>query len=156
MITDAPLLLCDTSWAGKVCEQRETPRRAAVWRIQLCLAWFLVSYSTLAQRPSLQGVTTLGSYVRPAVSGRGQIVRINLGLTEAEFASRSRWMGRDNLIKRQHQAAQGSKRRDLKRARPTRNQAPSTLPKVDVHAILFAIILIVFVIHPLVQAALGR
>ena len=38
MITDAPLLLCDTSWAGKVCEQRETPRRAAVWRIQLCLA----------------------------------------------------------------------------------------------------------------------
>ena len=34
-------------------------------------------------------------------------MRINLGLTEAEFASRSRWMGRDNLIKRQHQAAQG-------------------------------------------------
>ena len=63
-------------------------------------------------------------------------MRINLGLTEAEFASRSRWMGRDNLIKRQHQAAQGSKRRDLKRARPTRTQAPSTLPNVDVHGIL--------------------
>jgi hypothetical protein len=82
-------------------------------------------------------------------------VRINLGLTEAEFASRSRWMGRDNLIKRQHQAAQGSKRRDLKRARPTRNQAPSTLPNVDVHGILFALVAIVFVVYPLAQWVLG-
>ena len=55
-------------------------------------------------------------------------------------------MGRDNLIKRQHQAAQGGKRRDLKRARPTRNQAPSTLPNVDVHGILFALVAIVFVV----------
>ena len=83
-------------------------------------------------------------------------MRINFGLTEAEFVSRSRWMGRDNLIKRQHQAAQGSKRRDLKRARPTRNQAPSTLPNVDVHGILFAIVAVVFVVYPLAQWALPR
>ena len=77
-------------------------------------------------------------------------------------------MGRGNLQKRAFQKEgsvkggsriDGATQRDLvdfKRKRPTRNQAPSTLPKVDVHAILFAIILIVFVIHPLVQAALGR
>ena len=44
---------------------------------------------------------------------------------------------------------------DGKRQRPTRNQAPSILRNVDVHGILFAIVLIVFVIYPLAQWALG-
>ncbi len=47
-----------------------------------------------------------------------------------------------------------------KRERPTRNQAPPpTLPNdddVDVHGILFAVMMIVFVVYPLVQWALGR
>jgi len=45
-----------------------------------------------------------------------------------------------------------------KRKRPTRRQAPppTLLDKVDVHGILFAIVAIVFVVHPLVQWALGR
>ena len=45
--------------------------------------------------------------------------------------------------------------KDIKRERPTRDQPPPTLPNVDVHGILFAIVLIVFVIHPLAQWALG-
>ena len=44
----------------------------------------------------------------------------------------------------------------LKRERPTHNQAtPSRFPNVDVHAILFALIMIVFVFYPLAQMALG-
>ena len=45
---------------------------------------------------------------------------------------------------------------DFKRKRSTRNQAPPpTLPNVDVHGILFAVVAIVFVIYPLAQWALG-
>ena len=45
---------------------------------------------------------------------------------------------------------------DFKRQRrPTRNQASSTFPNVDVHGILFALVAIVFVIYPLAQWALG-
>ena len=76
-------------------------------------------------------------------------------------------MGRGNLQKRAHQKEgsirggsriDGATQRDLvdfKRKRPTRNQASSTLPNVDVHGILFAIVLIVFVVYPLAQWALG-
>ena len=68
-------------------------------------------------------------------------------------------MGRGNLQKRAHQKEgsirggsriDGATQRDLvdfKRKRPTRNQASSTLPNVDVHGILFAIVLIVFVVY---------
>ena len=43
-----------------------------------------------------------------------------------------------------------------KRKRPTRNQAPPpTLPNVDVHGILFAIVAVVFVVYPLAQYFLG-
>ncbi len=41
------------------------------------------------------------------------------------------------------------------RKRPTRYQ-PSNFPSVDVHGILFAIIVVVFIVHPLAQMALGR
>ena len=44
---------------------------------------------------------------------------------------------------------------DFKRNRPTRNQALPTLPNVDVHGILFALVAIVFVVYPLAQWALG-
>jgi hypothetical protein len=44
---------------------------------------------------------------------------------------------------------------DFKRSRPTGNQAPPTLPNVDVHGILFALVAIVFVVYPLAQWALG-
>ena len=77
-------------------------------------------------------------------------------------------MGRGNLQKRAHQKEgsirggsriDGATQRDLvdfKRKRPTRDQPPPpTLPNVDVHGILFAIVLIVFVIYPLAQSALG-
>ena len=44
-----------------------------------------------------------------------------------------------------------------KRQRKERvNQAPSNLPKVDVHGILFAVVAVVFVVYPLIQWALGR
>jgi len=45
-----------------------------------------------------------------------------------------------------------------KRKRPTRRQAPppTLLANVDIHGILFAIVVVVFVIHPLAQMALGR
>ena len=45
-----------------------------------------------------------------------------------------------------------------KRKRPTRHQAPppTLLDNVDVYGILFAIVTIVFVIHPLAEWALGR
>ena len=42
----------------------------------------------------------------------------------------------------------------LKRERPNQDEPP-TLPKVDVNGILFAIVMIVFVVYPLAQAALG-
>ena len=77
-------------------------------------------------------------------------------------------MGRGNLQKRAFQKEgsvkggsriDGATQRDLvdfKRKRPTRDQPPPpTLPNVDVHGILFAIVLIVFVIYPLAQSALG-
>ena len=76
-------------------------------------------------------------------------------------------MGRGNLQKRAFQkegSIKGGSRidgetqrslTDFKRQRPTRNQAPSTLPNVDVHGILFAIVAIVFVVYPLAQWALG-
>ena len=77
-------------------------------------------------------------------------------------------MGRGNLQKRAFQKEgsvkggsriDGATQRDLvdfKRKRPTRDQAPPpTFPNVDVHGILFAIVLIVFVIYPLAQWALG-
>ena len=50
--------------------------------------------------------------------------------------------------------ALGKERRLASKAQGADNQPPSTL-KVDVHGILFAIVLIVFVIHPLAQWALG-
>ncbi len=41
-----------------------------------------------------------------------------------------------------------------KRQRPTRHQAPPpTLPNVDVHGIIFAVVAIVFVVYPLAQLA---
>ena len=76
-------------------------------------------------------------------------------------------MGRGNLQKRAFQkegSIKGGSRidgetqrslTDFKRQRPTRNQAPSTLPNVDVHGILFALVAIVFVVYPLAQWALG-
>ena len=45
--------------------------------------------------------------------------------------------------------------RTWRRERPTRQTPPPTLPNVDVHGILFAIVLIVFVAYPLAQRALG-
>ncbi len=76
-------------------------------------------------------------------------------------------MGRGNLQKRAFQkegSIKGGSRidgetqrslTDFKRQRPTRNQAPSTLPNVDIHGILFAVVAIVFVVYPLAQWALG-
>ena len=76
-------------------------------------------------------------------------------------------MGRGNLQKRAFQkegSIKGGSRidgetqrslTDFKRQRPTRNQAPSTFPNVDVHGILFALVAIVFVVYPLAQWALG-
>ena len=44
-----------------------------------------------------------------------------------------------------------------KRKRTERiNHAPSNLPNVDVHGILFAVVAVVFVVYPLIQWALGR
>ena len=44
-----------------------------------------------------------------------------------------------------------------KRQRKERiNHSPYDLPKVDVHAILFAIVAVVFVVYPLMQWALSR
>ena len=41
-----------------------------------------------------------------------------------------------------------------RRERPTRHQAPpQTLPNVDVHGIIFAVVAIVFVVYPLAQLA---
>ena len=80
-------------------------------------------------------------------------------------------MGRGNLQKRAQREYSSEGRKyyysgsvlrngedltDVKRKRPTRNQAPSTLPNVDIHGILFAIVAIVFVVYPLAQSALGR
>ena len=74
-------------------------------------------------------------------------------------------MGRGNRDKRSFQKSEtiGWDRKqslrnyslDIERKRPTRNQAPSTLPNVDVHGILFVIVAIVFVVYPLAQWALG-
>ena len=75
-------------------------------------------------------------------------------------------MGRGNLQRRAQQreaSVKGGSRlpdgvnlADFKRKRSTRNQAPPpTLPNVDVHGILFAVVAIVFVIYPLAQWALG-
>jgi hypothetical protein len=74
-------------------------------------------------------------------------------------------MGRGNQDKRSFQRAlqangnkgwaSANELTNIKRARPTRNQAPSTLPNVDVHGILFALVIIVFVVYPLAQWALG-
>ena len=72
-------------------------------------------------------------------------------------------MGRANLNKKgrdqvpPNQALNFTKREsiELRRQRRTRDQPPPTLPKVDVHGILFAIVAIVFVIYPLAQWALG-
>ena len=65
-------------------------------------------------------------------------------------------MGRANSQKR---APSLQRERELafwKRERPTRYQAPPpTLPNVDVHGILFAIVAVVFVVYPLAQRALG-
>ena len=36
------------------------------------------------------------------------------------------------------------------------NQSAYNLPNVDVHAILFAVVAVVFVVYPLMQWALGR
>jgi len=45
-------------------------------------------------------------------------------------------------------------RHHAKRQRPTRHQAPPpTLPNVDVHGIIFAVVAIVFVVYPLAQLA---
>ena len=44
-----------------------------------------------------------------------------------------------------------------KRQRKERiSHSPSTLPNVDVHGILFAVVAVVFVVYPLIQWALGR
>ena len=76
-------------------------------------------------------------------------------------------MGRGNLQKRAFQkegSIKGGSRidgetqrslTDFKRQRPTRNQAPSTLPNVDVPGLIFAVLAIVFVVYPLAQWALG-
>ena len=66
-------------------------------------------------------------------------------------------MGRANSQKRSFcSEADHTGRGTWKRERPTRHQTPPpSLPSVDVHGILFAIVLIVFVIYPLAQWALG-
>ena len=68
-------------------------------------------------------------------------------------------MGRANWRKRTAQAANRTcvPGADLsqagKRERPTRHQAPPTLPAVDVHGIIFAVVAIVFVVYPLARLA---
>ena len=44
-----------------------------------------------------------------------------------------------------------------KRKRPERiDQSPYNLPNVDVHGILFAVVVFTFVVYPVAQWALGR
>ena len=74
-------------------------------------------------------------------------------------------MGRGNRDKRSFQKSEtiGWDRKqslrnyslDIERKRPTRNQAPPTLPNVDVPGLIFGVFAIVFVVYPLAQWALG-
>ena len=74
-------------------------------------------------------------------------------------------MGRAGFEKKQlRESKQGNVHPDgafssghWRRERPNRRQAPPpTLPRVDVHGVLFAVVFVVFVIYPLAQWALGR
>ena len=76
-------------------------------------------------------------------------------------------MGRAGFEKKQlRESKQGNVHPDgafssghWRRERPTRRQTPPpgpTLPNIDVHGILFAVVALVFVIYPLAQWALGR
>ena len=64
-------------------------------------------------------------------------------------------MGRSNtLSNRSHTGAKFTCNTAWKRERPTRHQAPPpTLPSVDVHGIIFAVVAVVFVVYPLAQLA---
>ena len=53
-----------------------------------------------------------------------------------------------------NRARKASETTGWKRQRPTRHQAPPpTLPNIDVHGILFAVVAVVFVVYPLAQLA---
>ena len=51
--------------------------------------------------------------------------------------------------------ASANELKGIKRERRTPDQRPPTLPNVDVHGILFAVVAIVFVVYPLAQWVLG-
>ncbi len=82
----------------------------------------------------------------------------------SDLRSSGRRMGRGNISRRIGQASRGYSQRDGapapdlsragKRERPTRHQPPPpTLPSVDVHGIIFAVVALVFVVYPLAQLA---